>query len=373
MSDIERPGDDRELQRNLMTAFLQISAVALLIGLCVVIVGPFISIMIWGIVLAIAVYPLHQRVTALLGGRARTSATLITLMGLILLLGPGWLVVQSSAATATELAQQVRQGSLEIAQPDPSVAEWPVVGERVFTAWSDAAQNMTEFLKEHQAQVHQVRDWALGAASGLLFGLLHFVASLIIAGVALMYPESTRRTACAIARRLAHERGDYLVTLSIATIRSVTNGVLGVAVIQATLAGIGFWFMDVPATGVLVLVFLIFAIVQIPAIIIMVPIIAWVYGSAEPIPATVFAIYAVLVALSDNLLKPLLLGRGVDLPVLVVLLGAIGGMIAFGVIGLFLGAVLLGVGYRLVLDWMATGPAAAQPPETGLPPATGGP
>lgn len=367
MSEIES-GEDRALQRNLMTAFLQISAVSFLIGLCVVIVGPFTGIVIWGVVLAIAIFPLHQRFTTLLGGRARTSATLITLAGLLLMIGPGWLVVESSAGTATELAQQVRDGTLVIPQPDPSVAEWPVVGERVHAAWSEAAQNLTAFLQVHEAQVRQARDWLLGAASGLLFGLLHFVASLIIAGVALMYPDGTRRTACAIARRLAYERGDHLVALAVATIRSVTNGVLGVAVIQSTLAGIGFWLMGVPAAGFLVLVFLILAIVQIPAIIVMVPVIAWAYGHADPVPATIFAIYGVLVALSDNVLKPMLLGRGVDLPMLVVLLGAIGGMIAFGVIGLFLGAVLLGVGYQLLSDWIASDPSSREPSAATPPP-----
>ncbi len=368
MSEIEG-GEDRALQRNLMTAFLQIAAVSFLIGLCVVIVGPFVGIVIWGVVLAIAIYPLHLRLAQVLGGRQRTSATLITVIGLLLLIGPGWLVVQSSASTATELAQQVRDGSLVIPQPDPSVAEWPLVGERVHGAWSEAAQNLTAFLQVHEEQVREARDWLLGTASGLLFGLLHFVASLVIAGVALMYPDSTRRTACAIARRLAYERGDHLVELSVATIRSVTNGVLGVAVIQSTLAGIGFWAMDVPAAGLLVGIFLILAIVQIPAIIVMVPVIAWAYGHADPLPATVFAVYGVLVALSDNVLKPMLLGRGVDLPILVVLLGAIGGMIAFGVIGLFLGAVLLGVGYQILSDWIASDPSSRVPSAVTPPPA----
>lgn len=119
--------------------------------------------------------------------------------------------------------------------------------------------------------------------------------------------------------------------------------------------------MGLPAAGLLTLLVLVTAIVQIPAVLIMVPLIAWVYSFADPLPATVFAIYSVVVALSDNVLKPLLLGRGVDLPVLVVLLGAIGGMVAFGVIGLFLGAVLLGVGYELLMDWIrATGTADGQ-------------
>ena len=158
-----------------------------------------------------------------------------------------------------------------------------------------------------------------------------------------------------MASRISPARGQHLVDTSIATIRSVTNGVLGVAVIQAVLAGIGLLIMGVPHGGIITGIVLITSIVQVPALLIIVPVVFWVFSFAAPLPATIFAIYMLFVALSDNVLKPILLGRGVDLPAAIVLIGAIGGMIQYGVIGLFLGAVILGLGYTIISDWMQSG------------------
>jgi predicted PurR-regulated permease PerM len=147
--------------------------------------------------------------------------------------------------------------------------------------------------------------------------------------------------------------------LSIATIRSVTNGVIGVGVIQGALAGIGLFAMGIPHAGLLAAIVLITSIIQVPALIIIVPIVIWVFSFAAPVPATIFAVYMLFVALSDNVLKPILLGRGVDLPAIIVLFGALGGMIAYGIIGLFLGAVILGLGYTIISDWLRIDDAIA--------------
>ena len=167
-----------------------------------------------------------------------------------------------------------------------------------------------------------------------------------------LYASGGYQLTCSIANRINPDRGTHWADLSVATIRSVTNGILGVAAIQAVLAGIGFFVMGVPHGGILAAIVLVTAIIQVPALLIMLPIAAWVFSFAETVPATIFAIYAVLVSLSDNFLKPMLLGRGVDLPALIVLIGAIGGMIRFGVIGLFVGAVILGLGYTIIGDWI---------------------
>jgi len=344
--------DERRFTRNMMTSFIQIATLVLLVGYCAVIIGPFATIIVWAIILAVAVYPLHLKLSAALGGRAKWSATIITLAGLAILLLPGWFVVDSTITTAQELHLDLGEGDLRIPPPDDSVKGWPVVGERLYAAWSAASSNLEAMLAQYGPQVKALAERFAQAARALLSGMLHFVASIIIAGFFMMFAQTGYDATVAICGRISQGRGAHLANLMVSTIRSVTNGVLGVAAIQAVMAGILFAVIGLPAPGLFTLLILVTAIVQIPAIIIMIPLIIWVFSFASTGAATVFAIFAVLIGLSDNVLKPLLLGRGVDLPVLVVLIGAIGGMIQFGVIGLFMGAVILGLGYRVIYDWV---------------------
>jgi len=359
-SDIE----ERQFSRNMMTSFIQIATLVILVSACLVIVGPFVAIIVWGIILAVAVFPLHNKLTAVLGGRAKWSATLITLIGLAVVIVPGWLVIDSSLSTAHSLQANIEDGGLNIPPPNENVKGWPVIGEKAWAVWSDASENLEATLAKYEPQVKALGEKAFHMAGGLVSGMLHFVASVIIAGFFMMYARQGYETTSAIGDRISPDRGSHMADLMVSTIRSVTNGVLGVAAIQAGLAGIGFVAIGMPAPGVFTLVILLTAIVQIPAAVIMIPLIIWTFSFAPVGSATVFAVYAMVVALSDNVLKPLLLGRGVDLPVLVVLLGAIGGMITLGVIGLFIGAVILGIGYQVISDWIwkrDLAPAADEP------------
>lgn len=374
MENQQFTAQERFIHRTAMSSFLQIAALVGLVWVCIRIIGPFASLVIWGIILAIAVYPLHLRLSSMFGGNPKASAFLIGGAGLLLLLVPGWLLVVSSVDSVRTLAEGLRDDTLVIPAPDDGVADWPLIGDQVYAAWSAASENLAETLEDYRPQLRSASEWLLRAAGGLILGLLHFAVSIVIAGVMLMYPQQGYELSRRICDRISTGRGRHLTDLSIATVRSVTNGVLGVAVIQAGLAAVGFVMIGLPAPGVLTLIVLIMAVVQLPAILLMLPLIGWVYSFAAPVPATVFAVYALVVALSDNLLKPLLLGRGVDLPVLVVLIGAIGGMFTFGVIGLFLGAVILGVGYRIITDWIwSTGaPESSDDPRQGVNPSPAG-
>jgi predicted PurR-regulated permease PerM len=367
MNSSDSSSENRASQRNMMTSFIQIATLVILVSYSLMIVGPFAKMIAWGIILAVAIYPLHRKLAAAIGGREKLSATLIVAIGMIFLLLPGWFVTASSIDTAKSLTAQVQDGTFRIPPPPESVAEWPLIGERIYKVWSAGAGNLDAFLRLYKEQFKAVSEWLLVAAGSLVMGLLHFTVSIVIAGVCLSSARGGYELSRAIGLRITPARGEHLADLTIATIRSVTNGVLGVAMIQAGLAGIGFALIGVPAAGILCLVILVTAIIQIPAIAIMAPIIVWVFSFADLVPATIFAVYSVLVGLSDNVLKPLLLGRGVELPVLVVLLGAIGGMIKFGVIGLFIGAVILGLGYRIICDWIwPSEPVQAQGEEAAL-------
>jgi predicted PurR-regulated permease PerM len=344
--------DDRAFQRNMMSSFIQIIALVILVSYCLVIIGPFAGIVVWGIILAVALYPMHVRLTALVRGREKWSAAIIVIIGLIVVIGPGWVVATSSIGTARHVTEGVRDGTLTLPAPSESVQSWPVIGDELYAVWSEGVEGIRKFASQYHEQVKRVTERFLRTAASLLLGLLHFVASIIIAGACLLYAKGGYELALAIGNRVSPGRGDHLANLSIATIRSVTVGVLGVAMIQSALAGIGFAMIGVPAAGLLTVIVLVTAIVQIPALLVMAPVAIWVFSFADPVPATIFAVYAAIVGLSDNVLKPILLGRGVDLPTLIVLIGAIGGMVRFGVIGLFIGAVILGLGYRIISDWI---------------------
>ena len=178
------------------------------------------------------------------------------------------------------------------------------------------------------------------------------MVSIIIAGVLLANTAGGSQAARALARRLAGEQGTKGVELAGATVRSVAQGVLGVALIQSILAGLGCLLVGVPGAGLWALLVLILAVVQLPTILILGPIIVYVFSTTSTIAAVLFAIWSILVGISDAFLKPLLMGRGVDVPMLVIFIGAIGGFMASGIIGLFVGAIILALGYKLIINWL---------------------
>jgi len=334
MSSADSASVDKKFLGNAMASFLQIGAVLLLLSWCFMIISPFISIIVWGLIIAVALYPVHQKFSGALGGRAKLSSVLLVLTGLAILLIPVWTLTESSVTTLRSVAENVNDGSITVTPPDPSVAEWPVVGKPVYEFWSGAASNL----------------------EATAIGILQFVFSIIIAGVFLMTADSGYRATLAIGSSLTGTgaSGKKLTDLSIQTIRSVTKGVLGVAIIQSILAAIGLVAIGVPAAGIWTGAVLMLAIMQLPPLLILVPISIWVFSVAEPVPATIFAVYSFIVSISDSFLKPMLLGRGVDVPMLVILIGAIGGAISSGIIGLFIGAVVLALGYQLLIAWMAS-------------------
>jgi len=358
MGNFTEHDDNGSFQKNMMASFIQIAALVALVSYCVIVVGPFAGLVIWGAVMAVAVYPLHLKLSSLMGGRQKLAATLLVIAGLVLVLIPGWLMVKSTILSVMGFAAQVQAGTVDIPPPADKVADWPLIGQQLYAIWDGAAQNVENTLAEFEPQLHQLAEWLIRRAGSTIIGMLQIAASLIIAGVALMFAKDGYSLSHKIAEKLVPGHGQSLADISIATIRSVTNGVLGVAMIQALLLGIGFFVMGVPHAGFLAAIVLITAIIQIPALLVVLPIVVWVFSVAAPVPATIFAVYSLLAAASDNVLKPILLGRGVDLPALVVLIGAIGGMIAYGIIGLFLGAVILGLGYTIASTWLK-GPSAS--------------
>lgn len=354
MSNTDTTAADRNFQKNAMASFVQIGALLVLIVWCFQILSPFISIVLWGLLIAVALYPLHTALAEKLGGREKSSATVFVLVGLAILLIPAWITAESSMHALKTVGGQLNSGSVSISPPNESVAEWPLVGEKVHQVWSEAAVNLEATLNQFEHELRAIGTKVVRAAGSMVIGVLQFVASIIIAGVFLVSAEGGHKTAVKFSTSLAGSRGEGLVNLAIETIRSVAKGVLGVAIIQALLSAAGLLAMGVPAAGIWSFAILMLAIMQLPPWIILAPIAVWIFSVADTVPATIFAVYALIVSICDGFLKPFFLGRGMEIPMPVILLGAIGGMLMSGIIGLFLGAIVLALGYQIMTAWMET-------------------
>jgi predicted PurR-regulated permease PerM len=358
------PAVEKRLARLLLDVLIRAGLVLALVMLCYRIFSPFLVLMVWALILAITLYPLHQALAARMGGRSGWTATLITVLGIALIVAPSATLLNSMGGSVQRLVDDVQQGTLQIPPPKPGVAEWPLVGPKIHAYWQLAHDNLPAVVKRLQPQIGDLAKSALAMVASIGGGILAFVAALIIAGIIMAFGEAGDRASRAIfARIVGVERGDEFTTLSVATIRAVAQGVIGIAFIQAILVGVVLLLAEVPLAGVLAVVVLVLGIAQVPALLVTLPAIAyiWMSGAYDTSAAVVNSVLLFVAGMADNVLKPLMLGRGVDAPMPVILLGALGGMAAGGIIGLFVGAVLLALGYQIFMGWVADNPEAKPP------------
>jgi len=340
----------------LLEVLIRAGLIFALAALCFQIFAPFLTLMVWGLILAVTLYPMQEYVAAKMGGRQGLAATLIVILGIALIVAPTAILMSSLGDSVQRLIHDVQSDALVIPAPRESVAGWPVIGERVYALWSQAHADLPALVKSMQPKIGDLAKSALAFVASIGGGLLLFLAALIIAGILMAFGRSGSRASVAISERLAGPaRGAEFATLATATIRAVAQGVIGVAFIQAIIVGLCLLVAGVPWAGVLAMIALVLGIAQIPALIVTLPAIAYIwllgdYGKGE---AILFTVLIFVAGLADNVLKPLMLGRGVDAPMPVILIGALGGMAAAGILGMFVGATLLALGYQLFMGWVA--------------------
>lgn len=344
---------------------IRLSMLVILLVWCFQLLQPFILPFLWAVIIAVAIHPLYVSLVKLLQGRSAIAAALITIGFLVILMVPSVMLTKLLVENVAALADGFREGRLDIPPPPASVREWPLIGDAVANAWNFVLTNFSEALLLVKPQIKVLGLWLVNLAASAGIGLLIFVAASVIAGILLAHSAQSHQLAYGISRRLVGERGDNFADLAGATIRSVARGVLGVAVIQALLAGLGFMAAGVPGAGIWALLSLISAVVQIGVGPIVIPVIIYVFATGDTITAVVFLIWNVFIMVLDNFLKPLLIGRGVDVPMVVIFLGAIGGLLLSGIVGLFIGAIVLALGYKLFQAWLVTPPEADEVAGTG--------
>jgi len=344
---------------------IRLGVIFLIMAWCLQILTPFIGLVAWGAIIAVAIYKPFLKLVEKLGGRKKLAVTLIVIGSIAAILIPVISLSTSMMESAKTLGDQISTGTVHIAPPSDSVREWPLIGEKTFTLWHQASVDLSALLERYPDQLAAAGKKLVGAAKGVGAGIFQFIISMLIAAAFLSSAESAGAAMKKIATRLAGSQGAPLLDLSTATIRSVAVGVIGIAFIQAVLGGLGMMFAGVPAAGLLAIVILVLAIAQLPPILVLLPVIFYVFSVESTTVAVVFMVWSILVSMSDAVLKPLLLGRGVDAPMLVILLGAIGGMITSGIVGLFIGAVILALGYKLFQVWVDWGNTGSDEEETG--------
>ncbi len=330
---------------------VRLGTLALVLYISFLIMRPFITVALWAIIIAVAVAPLVDRLESRFGSRKRVIVGM-TIVVTLLFVVPTWMlsgkIIESSAAMT-----QVMQNGITIPPPTEQVREWPLIGERSYELWLSASQNLQETLAPFRNEIRSFAAKLFGAMGSGLVTMLIIIAAFIIAAFLLLSKEKGVAFYRHLSHRLMGDLGEEWVSLSALTVRSVATGVIGVAVIQATFALAGMLAMGVPFAIPLAVGVMFLTVIQLPALLIIGPVIAYVFSQGSGTPEVIFGIYMLIVGASDGVLKPMLMGRGVDIPMLVILVGAIGGMILWGMIGLFVGAVIFALAYKLFALWLA--------------------
>jgi predicted PurR-regulated permease PerM len=348
------PAAELGLARTVIEATVRVGLFLVLVAWCFWIARPFLVAVLWGLILAIAVHPGFCRLCHLMGGRRRTVAGLMTLLALLMLIGPLSLLTLALIDNIGELAARLTAGAISVPPPPPRLAALPLVGEAAERLWSLASVNFLAALEEVRPQLASLVRWLLRLVAGVSLGALNFMLAVVVAGLLLAHDEQGGRLAHAVARKLAGARGPMLALLAEQTVRNVARGVLGTALIQSTLAGLGLVLADVPGAAILTLVCFLLWIVQIGPAILLIAAVAYLFSTAPMTVAILFTVWSVFVALVDNFLRPILIGRGSEVPLAVILTGVLGGLLAHGLIGLFVGPIVLALGYELFRAWLAT-------------------
>ena len=330
----------------------KIGFIAFVSAWCFILLRPFIGIVLWGTILAVAFYPIFQWLKARLGGRKNLAATLIAIVSIFIIIGPVGIMVKSLASNINDLATEIVNGTLKVPPPPENLENIPLIGDQIDRLWQLASVNLEEALKILEPQLKKLAPTLLGIAGSASLAVLQFIVSIIIATGFILNKEKLNRNLTRFFHKLTPTKGQAFIQLASSTLRNVIRGVIGIAAIQTLLIGIGMILAGIPYAGILILLCLVLTIIQIgPGLIILATIIfAW--SKMTTLVALLYTIWMIPTMLIDNFLKPVLMARGLPIPMLVIFIGVFGGTLAHGIIGLFIGPVVLGFGYELWQAWI---------------------
>ena len=331
---------------------IRLGALALLLYWTLILVSPFISVVIWSVVLAVALYPAFEWTAHQLGGRRRLAAFLVTVLSLLIVIGPATWLALGLIDSLRAISERLDFSTLAIPPPSKAVKDWPLIGESIYQFWDLASTNFTAALARILPQLKPLGSSLLRIGADTGIGIIKFLASIVVAGFLFSPAPALADAVKKFSRRLSPERGEEFAVQAGATIRAVSRGVIGISVLQALLAGVGLIAAGVPQASLIAFAVLILGIIQIGPSIILIPVIIWSWTALETTSALLFSAYMIPVNLLDNFLRPIVMGRGLKTPMLVILVGVIGGTLAYGITGLFLGPIVLAVIWELFSAWI---------------------
>ncbi len=340
---------------------IRLALVALIVYWSFLLLRPFIAILIWAAILSVALYPVYQWLKRVLGGRPTIASFLLTVLLLVVILGPVSIIGVELVENLSGIAAGISAGTVTVPPPPPYVAEWPLVGGKLSAFWAAASIELGKTLASIAPQLKETALTLLGAAGNIGIGVLQFAVAIIISGFIYSRAAGLQETLKSFAMRAAPRMGEGFVDLAQGTVRSVARGVVGISLVQAILFGIGAMAADIPLAGLWTFVAFILAIVQVGPGLVISPVIIFAWSSMDTLSAAILTAYMVPVMLLDNVLKPIVMGRGLPVPMLVIFIGVIGGTMAHGLIGLFVGPIVLAIGYELGKAWVAMGSALSNP------------
>lgn len=342
---------------------VRLALLALLIYWSFVIIRPFVPILAWSVVLAVALYPVFGWLSRLLGDRPKLAATILTAINLAIIIGPATWLGLGAVEGLRGFAAQLGAGTLDIPAPPAGVKDWPIVGSTVYAMWDQASTNLSAALRELAPHLKPLAGSMLGLAGDAGLGTVKFLIAVLLTGF--LFPAGPRLVAASrrfLARIVADRSVDFLA-LAGATIRSVSQGVIGIAVAQGLVIGIILKFADVPRAGLLAFAVMMLGILQIGAAVIVIPVLIWIWVTKSFVTALIITLCILPASLADNVLKPIVMGRGLTTPALVIFIGVIGGTLAHGIVGLFIGPIILAVAWELLIAWVRDDEVRAVPPE----------
>ena len=314
---------------------------------------PFANILLWSLIFAMALGPLHKSMTAKLGSRPKLTSFIIVFFTLSIVFIPSWVMVDSLVVELQQLKESIDINGFSVAPPPEYIKDWPLIGDRLFDLWYNASTNMEETILKYKDQLTNIGGELAKGILGSLTATIQIMISFIIAAILLAFGgvgESLRK----FFTKLMGTRGDEFADVTINTVNSVVKGVIGVAFIVAFLQGMIFMLAGIPYAGILALLVFVLGVLQVPVFIVVLPVIVYLFNVESTAIAVVWSILLVIAGLSDNILKPILLGKGSSVPMLVIFIGVLGGFILSGFIGLFTGAIVMSLGYMLFIEWLNT-------------------
>ena len=360
---------NRALSRDIASITLVVLFIGVLMAASFWILRPFLLALIWATMIVVATWPIMLRFQGWLGGKRSLAVAMMTLALLLVFIVPFSLAVGTIVGHSDQIVGWAKGLATFSLPPPPDWAEkLPVMGAKLNEFWREIAEVSPEGWRARLApHTGAIVKWFAEQAGSLGMMFVQFLLTVVIAAVLYYGGETAARAVRRFAFRLAGQRGEGAAILAAKTIRSVALGVVLTALAQSLVGGIGFVVAGVPAPVLLAALIFIFALAQLPSLLVMAPAVIWLYGKGDPVWGTVLLVWAIVVGSLDNILRPLLIRKGIDLPLLLIFTGVLGGLVAFGIIGLLIGPVVLAVTYKLLEAWVVgdeqePAPASAMTP-----------